>query len=77
MNGPPVRLERVYGDAGELLACSCSEVPFAPGAPSASLQLAAWLRQRGSTQELCLHADGSVSFAREQGAPRTVVRAAR
>ena len=41
----------------------------------ASALLAAWVReQMGPGAEVCANADGSVSFAREPGAPRTAVR---
>ncbi len=59
----------------EAVACSCTDVPIVPGAPATSALLAAWVReQMGSGAEVCANADGSVSFAREPGAPRTAVR---
>jgi hypothetical protein len=72
-----VRVEFAEGDPGAPLACSCGPgVPFVPGMPDETLRLAAWVRQACDRQEVCVY-DGSVSFAREPGGPRTRVRAVR
>ncbi len=78
MNVDEVHVELSSASLDEPVACSCTGVPFVPGSPSESLLLAAWVRREfGDGAEVCQHADGTVSFAREPGGKRTGVRVAK